>query len=80
MQILSIINKRSISLCGASKSNSPDNEPDVLPPELIVRGYEILVINVMPPLQYAQDEYTSDQKPVHSYPASHRPKRPLQAS
>ena len=57
---VNLINKRPIGFKDGLRTLGPDEMPEVITPELILKGYEPLSFNVIPDLQPDQDDYLPD--------------------
>jgi len=66
---ISLINKRPIAFKSTLRSLAPDEIPQVITPEMIIRGYETMGVNVVPELHIENDD--DDNSPTYSDLPSH---------
>ena len=56
-KVIHLINKRPISFKDGLRSLDPDEVPTIITPELLLKGYETVSVNIIPPLQHVEEEY-----------------------
>ena len=57
VKVVHLVNKRPISFKDGLRSLDPDQVPTIITPELLLKGYETVSVNVIPPLQQVEEEY-----------------------